>query len=49
MRHPHFKLLKTVFAQFPQIKAVYLFGSLASDEAFLAAASLSCYVIKLKR
>ena len=30
MRHPNFELLKTVFAQFPQIQAVYLFGSLAS-------------------
>jgi hypothetical protein len=30
MRHPDLKLLKTVFAQFPQIKAVYLFGSLAA-------------------
>ena len=30
MRHPDFKLLKTVFAHFPQIQAVYLFGSLAS-------------------
>jgi uncharacterized protein len=30
MRHPDFELLKTVFAQFPQIQAVYLFGSLAS-------------------
>ena len=30
MRHPDFELLKTVFAQFPQIQVVYLFGSLAS-------------------
>jgi predicted nucleotidyltransferase len=30
MRHPNFEILKTVFAQFPQIQAVYLFGSLAS-------------------
>ena len=30
MRQPDFERLKTVFAQFPQIQAVYLFGSLAS-------------------
>jgi predicted nucleotidyltransferase len=30
MRHPNFEILKTVFAQFLQIQAVYLFGSLAS-------------------
>ena len=30
MRLPDFERLKTVFAQFPQIQAVYLFGSLAS-------------------
>jgi uncharacterized protein len=30
MRLPDFEHLKTVFAQFPQIQAVYLFGSLAS-------------------
>jgi hypothetical protein len=30
MRHPNFEHLKTVFAQFPQIQAVYLFGSQAS-------------------
>jgi uncharacterized protein len=30
MRHPDFELLKTVFAQFPQIQAVYLLGSLVS-------------------
>ena len=29
MRLPDFEHLKTVFAQFPQIQAVYLFGSLA--------------------
>jgi predicted nucleotidyltransferase len=30
MRQPDFERLKTVFAEFPQIQAVYLFGSLAS-------------------
>jgi predicted nucleotidyltransferase len=35
MRHPNFELLKTVFAQFPQIQAVYLFGSLASGRGRL--------------
>jgi len=30
MRQPDFERLKTVFAQFPQIQAVYLFGSLAA-------------------
>jgi predicted nucleotidyltransferase len=35
MRHPNFELLKTVFAQFPQNQAVYLFGSLASGRGRL--------------
>ena len=35
MRQPDFERLKTVFAQFPQIQAVYLFGSLAAGRGRL--------------
>jgi predicted nucleotidyltransferase len=33
MRHPPLSILKTIFEKYPEVQAVYLFGSIATGRA----------------